>query len=261
MKLSRRDALRAAGGLLAGGAVAGCVERRVTRRETNVESSTTWALTPATGGALDAAAFDAYIDEMETEYGDSGVRGQGGPPDGTFETAHVQRLPVVRESSGQPGGAEPTLRPDDIDRNATAFPVVDAAVSRYALDDGGVRYWLWAAVDVREETYAGDAPATVLSAGVSLRSGSVAETGDVSPAEETATVDLTGETVRRFPLAAATTDVGTGDRTGEGGYYVVEWTGEVDGVQSVNGVCELEAGGSHDLAWSVGGGYKRVQRL
>jgi hypothetical protein len=259
MKLSRRDALRAGGGLLAGGAVAGCVERRVTRVETNVESSTTWALSPATGDELDAEAFESYVAEMETEYGDSGVWGESDAPSDGFVTAHVQRLPVLRESSGQPGGGEPTLRPDDIDRNATAFPVVDAAVVLYDVD-GEDRYWLWAAVDVRDETFAGDAPATVLSAGVSLRNGRVTDTGDVSADDGTAAVDLAGKTVRRFPLDVETTDVGTGDRTGEAGYYVVEWEGAIDGVQSVNGVVDATRDGEYDLAWSVGAGYRRVQR-
>ncbi len=260
MDLSRRAALRAGGALIAGGALAGCVERRVTRRETNVESSTTWALTPATGNELDADAFASYVDDMTTEYGDSGVWGLGDPVDADFETAYVQRLPIVREASGQPGGAEPTLEPDELDRAGT-FPVVDAAIARYRLGDGGYRYWLWAAVDVRAETFAGDAPATVLSAGVFLRNGSMVETGAVARDDGAATVDLPAGTAGRFPLTETTDSIGTGERTGEGGHYVVEWTGEIDGVQSVNGVCEVARDGGYDLGWSLGGGYRRVQRV
>lgn len=260
MDLSRRDALRAGGGLLVGGALAGCVERRVTRRETNVESSTTWSLRPSTGDDLDAEAFDAYVDEMETVYGDSGVWGLEGPEDATFETAYATRLPVVRESSGQPGGAEPTLTPDDIDR-ASGFPVVDAAVSLYDVGNGRRRYRLWAAIDVRDETYGPDVNASVLSSGVSLRSGTVVATGAVARNEGVATVDFDGETVTRFPLKETTDGIGTGDRTEDGGYYVVEWTGGVDGVQSVNGVCEVATDGEYDVHWNVGGGYQRVERV
>jgi hypothetical protein len=259
MKLSRRDALRAGGGLVAGAAVAGCVERRVTKVETNVAASTTWALSPSTAGELDAAGFESYVDEMDTEYGDSGVRGEDAVSSDGFVTAYVQRLPVVGESSGQPGGAEPTLRPDDVDRNATGFPVVDAAVALYDAD-GSDRYRLWAAVDVRQETFAGDAPATDLSAGVSLRNGTVTRTGNVSDDGDTARVTLDGGTVRRFPLEASTSDVGTDDRIGEAGYYVVDWTGSTDDVQSVKGVVEVDGAGEYDFGWSVGAAYRRLQR-
>jgi len=259
MELSRRDVLRAGAGLVAGGAVAGCVERRVTKVETDVAASTTWALSPSTGDELDATGFESYVDEMDTEYGDSGVWGGNAAASDGFVTAYVQRLPVVRESSGQPGGAEPTLRPNDIDRNATGFPVVDAAVALYDAD-GTDRYWLWAAVDVRQETFAGDAPATDLSAGVSLRNGTVTQTGDVSADGGTARVTLDGGTERRFPLDESTSDVGTDERTGEAGYYVVEWTGSADGVQSINGVVEADREGDYDVGWSVGTAYRRVQR-
>jgi hypothetical protein len=260
MNLSRRDALRAGGGLIAGG-LAGCVERRVTRRETNVESSTTWALSPTTGNELDGDPFAAYVDDMETEFGDSGVWGESDPLDGSFETAYAQRLPIVREASGQPGGDEPTLEPGEVDRGASSFPVVDAAVALYDDGDDTVRHWLWAAIDVRAETFAGDAPATILSAGVSLRNGATTETAAVSTANGSATVEFPDESVGRFPLRGVENAVGTGDRTGEDGYYVVEWTGEADGVQSINGVCEVDRDGDYDVAWSVGGGYRRVQRL
>lgn len=260
MDLSRRTALRAGGGLLAGGVLAGCVERRVTRRETNVTSSTTWALSPATGHELDADAFASYVDDMATEYGDSGVYGLEDAPEGTFQTAYAQRLPVVRESSGQPGGAEPTLSPDEVDRG-DGFPVVDAAVAKYGLEDGGSRYWLWAAVDVRNETFAGDAPATVLSAGLSVRNGTVDRTAAVARDDGAATVRFPTDPVGRFPLNETTDTVGTGDSTGEGGYYVVEWTGSVGGVQSVIGACDVTHDGDYDLGWTIGAGYRRVQRV
>jgi hypothetical protein len=270
MKLSRRDALRAGGGLLAGAGLAGCVERRVTRVETNVESSATWGLDPGTGDALDADGFAAYVDEMEGLYGDSGVWGFGDPEDATFETAYVQRLPVIRESSGQSGGARPTLSPDDVDR-AGGFPLVDAAVSTYDLGGGRYRYWLWAAIDVRNRTFARNADATALSAGVSVEGGTVDATAavarggdDVTPTASekrgVAIVNLDGETVGRFPLRETTDTVGTGDRTEGEGYYVVEWTGGVDTVQSVAGFCEVERQGEYDLRWSVGGGYLTEER-
>jgi len=260
MEFSRRAALRAGAGLVAGGALAGCVERRVTRRETNVESSTTWALTPGTGHELDADAFASYVDDVEVEYGDSGVWGLEDASEATFETAYVQRLPILREASGQPGGAEPTLEPDEVDR-ADAFPVVDAAVARYDLDGRGVRYRLWAAVDVRNETFAGNAPATVLSTGLSFRSGSVDETAAVARADGAATVDLPSGTVGRFPLTETTDSVGTADSLGENGYYAVEWTGSVGGVQSINGVCDATHAGDYALGWSVGAGYRRTRRV
>lgn len=260
MDLSRRDALRAGAGLVAGGALAGCVERRVTRRETNVDSSTTWTLTPGTGAALDADEFDAYVDEMESVYGESGVWGLGDAENAEFETAYAQRLPVVRESSGQPGGAQPSLSPDDIDR-ASNFPVVDAAVSMYRLDDGVARYWLWAAIDVRNETFARDAAARVLSTGVSVRDSTVTTTASLIRDDDAAIVDHDGQTVRRFPLGETTNSIGTDDRTELDGYYVAEWRGSVDGIQSLNGFCEVDRTGDYDVSWTVGGGYRVVERV
>ncbi|WP_254841261.1 hypothetical protein [Natronomonas marina] len=275
MKLSRRGALRAAGGLLAGGGLAGCVERRVTRRETNVESSTTWDLDPGAGEELDASAFEAYVEEMANVYGDSGVWGLVDPEAADFEAAYAQRLPIVRESSGQPGGDQPTLSPDEIDRE-DGHPILDAAVSMYGLGDSTYRYWLWAAVDVRNDTFPTDADATVLSTGVSVRDGTVtraaavARDGDATPTGNwdggIATVDVPvdggdTETVGRFPLYETTDSVGTAARTEADGHYVVEWSGGVDGVQSANGVCEVERSGEYDLGWSVGGGYRRVDRV
>lgn len=254
MQLSRRDALRAGGGLLAGGTLAGCVERRVTRRETNVESSTTWVLNPGTGNRLDADAFGAYVDEMGSVYGDSGVWGLGEPADAEFEAAYAQRLPIVREASGQPGGAQPTLVPDEVDRAAN-FPVVDAALSMYRVDASRYRYWLWAVADLRNETFARDADASVLTAGVSVRGGDVEATAAVASDGGEATVDLESGTVGRFPLRETTDGVGTVEERGAEGHYVVEWTGGVGGIQSINGVCEVAREGNHDLRWTVGGGY------
>ncbi len=260
MELSRRAALRAGGGLAAGVAAAGCIEERVTRRRTEVGSSTTWGLTPGVGEALDAEAFGAYVGEMETIYGDAGVWGTGEPPAADPEVAYAQRLPVVRATAGQPGGVQPTLSPAEIDRGAD-FPVVDASVASYRLDDGRRRYRLWAAVDVRDETFGRDAEATVLSAGVAVHGGELAETAAVAPEDGEASVTLGGDDLGRFPLSEATDDLDTTVGADTGGSYAVEWTGGVAGVQSLAGVCDVEPTGDYDLRWSVGGGYRTAERV
>ena len=259
MNISRRDALRRGGGLLAAAAAAGCVERRVTRREDNVRSSTTWGLDADAEDALDGPAFEEYVNEMESTYGDGGVWGLESAPDAEFETAYVGRLPVTRDASGQPGGARPTLVPDEIDR-AESYPIVDAAISVYRVENRH-RYRLWAAIDVRNETFARDADATVLSSGVSVRGGEVTSTASVSPNEGTAVVEFDDEAVTRFPLAESTGSVGTQDQTEADGYYVVEWDGAVGSTQSVNGAFEVDRAERHRFRWTVAGGYTVVQEL
>ena len=255
MELSRREALRAGGGLVTGVAAAGCIEERVTRRRTEVDSSTTWGLTPGVGDELDAAAFGSYVEEMASIYGDAGVWGTGEPPEADPEVAYAGRLPVVRATTRQPGGVRPTLSPAEIDR-AAGFPVVDASVASYRLDSGRRRYRLWAAVDVRDETFGRDAEATVLSAGVAVRGGDLAETAAVTPDGDEATVTLGGDDLGGFPLSAGTDGLDATEETDVGGSYAVEWTGGVTGVQSLAGVCDVEPTGDYDLRWSVAGGYR-----
>ena len=259
MDISRRDALRRGGGLLAAAAAAGCVEQRVTRLEDNVRSSTTWGLDAGAEGALDASAFEEYVAGMADTYGDGGVWGLEPAPDAEFETAYVQRLPVTRDASGQPGGAQPTLVPDEIDR-AESYPIVDAAVSVHRVGDRH-RYRLWAAVDVRNETFARDADASVLSSGVSVRGGEVTSTASVSRDDGAAVVGFDDETVTRFPLEETTESVGTQDQTETEGYYVAEWDGSVGGTQSLNGAFEVDREDDHAFRWTVAGGYTFVQEI
>ena len=259
MDLSRRNALRRGGGLLAAAAAAGCVEQRVTRLEDNVRSSTTWGLDAGAEEALDASAFEEYVAGMADTYGDGGVWGLESAPDAEFETAYVQRLPVTHDASGQPGGAQPTLVPDEIDR-AESYPIVDAAVSVHRVGDRH-RYRLWAAIDVRNETFARDADANVLSSGVSVRGGEVISTASVSRDDGAAVVEFDDETVTRFPLEETTDSIGTQDRTEAEGYYVVEWDGAVGGTQSLNGAFEVDREVDHAFRWTVAGGYTFTRKV
>ena len=256
MKFTRREALRAGGGLAAATGLAGCIERRVTRRETRVENGSTWVLDPGVGVAVDREAFEEYADEMADRYGDSGVWGLDAEPADGFETAYLQRL-VVAE--GRPGGAT-SLVPESVDTEG-AGAVVDAAVAVYGVEEGRYRYWLWAAADGDDDRSARDVAVASLAAGVSVREGVLADAAEVTGTADEAAVSLGSPPGGSFPLRDGTNAVETDSELGEGGHYVVDWDGAVDGAQSVNGVCEEERDGDHDFVWRVAGGYTYAEQV
>ena len=152
--------------------------------------------------------------------------------------------------------------PDEIDRT-DSYPIVDAVVSVYRNDDGIHQYWLWADVDVRNETFAMDVDATVLSCGVSVRGGEVLSTASVSREDggEDGVVTFGDETVVRFPLEESTDSVGIQEQTDAEGYYAIEWNGAVGGTQSVNGAFEVGREGGGAFRWSVAGGYILIREV
>lgn len=253
MRLSRRDALRAGCGLAAAG-VAGCVERRVTSRETRVQDSATWVLSPDVGAALEEAAFEEYVDEMADEYGDSGVWGLDAESAGSFETAYVQRLGIPE---GEPG--ESALDPDALDFESPLL-IADAAVAVYE-DDDRYRYWLWLAADGTSDRLVRNVDVSILSARVSFRNTELVEAAGVSRSDDEATVSLDGPPGGSFPLDETTSTVEATIEEDEGGRYFVDWSGGVEGVQSVNGVCEEERDGEHDFVWGIAAGYTRTERV
>ena len=251
MKLTRREALRAGAGLAATAGLAGCIERRVTRRETHVENGSTWALTPDLGVAVDREAFGTYVEEMADRYGDSGVWGLDAEPADGFETAYLQRLVL---SEGDPGGGETSLVPETVDAEGAGL-VVDASVAVYEVGEDRYRYWLWAAADGTDDRLVREVDVANLAAGVSFRESVLADAAQVTGTGGETNVSLGSPPGGRFPLREGTTAVETDSELGEGGHYVVDWSGGVDGAQSVNGVCEEERTGEHDLVWRVGAGY------
>lgn len=260
MKLSRRDALRAGGGLLATAGFAGCIEQRVTERETRLETSANWALNPSVERSLDADAFSTYADEMADRYGDSGVWGLEAERPDDFQTAYVQRLVVSRETPGQPGGTESSLEPDEVDPDAPLL-IADACVAVYEVGQNRYRYWLWTAADGGEDRLVRDVSLSNLSASVSLRNGVLADAAPISSDGGEASVSLGAPPSGRFPLNGTTSTIEASSERRENGFYEVDWNGSVDGVQSVNGVCEEERSGSHDFFWSIGGGYALDQQV
>lgn len=255
MRLSRRAALRAGGGLLAFAGVAGCVERRVTRRETRVRDSATWALSPGVGASLDRAEFESYVADRADDYDDSGVWGLEGEPAEGFEAAYVQRLAIPEDGAG-----EADLDPEAVELDAPLL-VADAAVAMYDVGDGRHRYWLWLATDGTAERLTRDVDVSVLSARVSFREGTLADAAQVSGAGETTSASLGSPPEGRFPLAGSTDSVESTVETGEGGSYAVDWRGGVRGVQSVNGVCEEERTGDHDFQWRITAGFERTEQV
>lgn len=262
MRYSRRDALRAGAGLLATAGAAGCVERRVTRRETRVENGASWALNPSVGTSLDGEAFDEYVQEMSERYDDSGVFGADADTPDDLETAYVQRLVVRPESSGEAGGTESSLDPDaDLVGDAAPALIVDAAVAVYGMGDDRYRYWLWAAADGSDDDLARDVDVSSLEARVAFRNGTLADSAQVSGTGDEASVSLGSPPAGSFPLAESTTSVDTRSAREDGGHYAVNWRGDVGGAQSINGVCEEERSGDHDFFWRIAAGYAYAEQL
>lgn len=254
MNLSRRDALRAGGALLATGGVAGCIEERVTNREIRVRDSTTWALNPGIGADLDREAFDQYAGSMADRYGDGGVWGLDGEPGDSFERAYVQRLALPQQSSADPTGSHSSLVPEEVDPDAPML-FADACVTVHDLDEDRYRYWLWVAADGNDNRLVRDVSVAVLGLRIDLRAGVLADAAQLSGTSGESQVTLGSPPSGTFPLADGTQSLDSIDRMGEDGFYAVDWTGDVDGVQSVNAVCEEERTGEHDFLWTIAAGY------
>jgi hypothetical protein len=253
MDLSRRDALRAGSGILAGLSVAGCVEERVTSQRTQVETSSVWSISSELAeDSLTRQPFESYTEQMESKYGDSGVWGLDAEESENFETAYVQRLAITRETPGDPGGTEVSLDPDDVDPDAPLL-VSNACVAIYDLGDGRRRYWLWAAADATEGRLVQDISVSDISVGIRLREGVLVDAADPSIDGEEATVDLGTPPTGTFPLRDGTLQ--STRITGENGVYAVEWNGELEGIQSVNGVCEADSPDDYRFLWDASLGY------
>lgn len=253
MKLSRRDALRAGGTLLAGASVAGCIEERVTNERTRVESSSVWSLTPETADvSLSQEAFEDYTERMQSQYGDSGVWGIEAERAEDFQTAYVQRLAIARETPADPDRTETSLEPDDVDPDAPML-ISNACVAVYDLGDGRRRYWLWAAADATEGRLVRDVDVSGLAAGIRLRGGALDDAADPVVDGDEASVDLGSPPSGTFPLRGGTLQ--STRITGANGTYDVEWNGELDGSQSVNGVCEERSDEPYRFFWEVSLGY------
>ena len=262
MRLSRRDALRAGAGLLAAAGAAGCVERRVTRRETRVENGASWALNPSVGASLGQEAFDEYVDEMSQRYDDSGVFGADAETPDDLETAYVQRLVVFPEDSGEAGGSRSSLDPEaDLVGDASPALIVDAAVAVYGTDDDRYRYWLWAAADGSDDDLARDVDVSSLEARVAFREGSLQDSAQVTGTGDEASVSMGSPPSGSFPLGESTDSLDTRSAREDGGHYGVNWRGEVGGAQSINGVCEEERSGDHDFFWRIAAGYSYAEQL
>lgn len=260
MELSRRDALRAGGALLATGGVAGCIEERVTTRETRVRDSTTWALSPDLGLDLGRAAFDEYVGSMADRYDDGGVWAQDGESADGFEGAYVQRLALPRQSSTDPTGSHASLVPEEVDPDAPML-FADACVAVYDLGDDRYRYWLWVAADGADDRLVEDVSVAVLGLRINVRDSVLADAAQLTGTSGEAQVTLGSPPSGTFPLREATSSLDSVERMGEDGFYAVDWNGDVEGVQSVNAVCEEERSGEHDFLWTIAAGYSHERTV
>jgi hypothetical protein len=233
--------------------VAGCVEERVTSERTQVDSSGVWALSPETSDAsLDREAFEDYTERMESKYGDSGVWGLDAEPADGFEVAYAQRTAITRETPGDPGGIETSLDPEEVDPDAPLL-VTNACVAVYDVDDRRRRYWLWAAVDATEGRLVQDVDVSRIATRIRLREGVLADAAEPAVDGGEASVDLGSPPSATFPLRGGT--LRSTRITEANGIYGIEWDGELDGVQSVNGVCEDESTEPYRFFWETSLGY------
>jgi len=253
MERSRRDVLGAGGALLATAGLAGCIEERVTRRETRATDSITWTLSPDDEGvALDSEGFEDYVGRMSDRYGDSGVRGTGFEAPNEFGTAYVGRYAVKRPTPGSPTEGEFGLVPDAVEAEAPML-IADACLVRYDLGGDRYRYWLWVAADPTDDRLVRDVDLTTLSTRLGLDAGAVADAARPTVEGSSGTVGLESPPSGAFPVRGGTLDTTTVREAG--GSYAVEWRGNLNAPQSASGVCEVERTGAYDLSWTVSLGY------
>ena len=253
MERSRRDVLGAGGALLATVGLAGCIEERVTRRETRATDSATWALSPDDEGvALDGEGFEDYVGRMADRYGDSGVRGTDfEAPDG-FGIAYVGRYAITRTTPGSPTEGEFDLVPEAVEPEAPML-IADACLARYDLGADRYRYWLWVAADPTDGRLVRDVNLTTLSTGLGLDTGTIVDADTPTVDGSNGTVGLESPPSGSFPVRGGTLDTTTVREAG--GSYTVEWDGTLNAPQSAVGVCEVERTGAYDLSWTMSLGY------
>ncbi|MFO7925814.1 MAG: twin-arginine translocation signal domain-containing protein [Halobacteriota archaeon] len=253
MERSRRDLLRASGALLATAGVAGCIEERVTRRETRSTDTNTWTLSPDDEDvALDIQSFENYVERMTDRYDDSGVWGLEAERPESFDVAYVQRYAITRETPGNPTNSEFSLVPETVDPEAPVL-IGDSCLTRYDLGDGRYRYWLWVAADPTDGRLVRDVNLTRISTGVRLRNGILTDAATPSASNGEASVGLGTPPSGRFPVRGGSID--TTSVLEETGLYTVDWRGDIEASQSANGVCEVERDGEYGLFWTMGLGY------
>ena len=253
MERSRRDVLGAGGALLSTAGLAGCIEERVTRRETRATDSMTWALSPDDEGvALDGEGFEDYVGRMADRYGDSGVRGTDfEAPDG-FGIAYVGRYAITRTTPGSPTEGEFDLVPEAVEPEAPML-IADACLARYDLGADRYRYWLWVAADPTDDRLVREVNLTTLSTGLGLDTGTVVDADTPTVDGSNGTVGLESPPSGSFPVRGGTLDTTTVREAG--GSYTVEWDGTLNAPQSAVGVCEVERTGAYDLSWTMSLGY------
>lgn len=252
MERSRRDVLRVGGALAAVG-LAGCIEERVTRRETRATDNSAWSLSSGDEDvALDADSFENYVERMADQYDESGVWGVEAESPDAFDLAYVQRYAITRETPGSPTDSEFSLVPEAVDPEAPVL-IADSCLARYDLGDDRYRYWLWTAADPTDGRLVRDVNLTRLSSGIRLRNGALVDAASPSASGSEATVGLDTPPSGRFPLRGGRLDATT--VRGAEGSSTVTWSGELDAPQSLNGVCEVERPGEYDLSWTTSLGY------
>ncbi|WP_181692424.1 hypothetical protein [Natronomonas sp. LN261] len=253
MERSRRDVLRAGGSVLATAGVAGCIEERVTRRETRATDSATWTLSPADEGvALDAEGFGNYVERMRDTYGDSGVWGTDTERPETFGIAYAGRYAITRETPGNPTEGEFSLTPEAVDPEAPML-IADTCIVRYDLGDDRYRYWLWVAADPTDGRLVREVRLTTLSTGLRFGTGTVVGAATPTVGDGEGSVGFETPPSGTFPVSGGSIDTTAIQEAG--GLYAVEWRGKLDATQSVNGVCTVERSGAYDVSWTMSLGY------
>jgi hypothetical protein len=255
MKRSRRDVLRAGAACLATASVAGCIEERVTRRETRVTDTSSWTLSPATEASLDEQAFENYTERMENRYDDSGVWGRTSEQPDDLEVAYVQRYAITRETPGSPTNSDFSLVPEAVDPEAPVL-IADACLAGYEVGENRYRYWLWIAADPTDGRLVENVSLTALSTGLRLKRGSIADVATPSASGGEASVELGSPPAGpsgTFPARGGSFE--TTSVRGADGIYVTKWGGQLEESQSTSGVCEVDRDGEYDFTWTMSLGY------
>ncbi len=259
MGYSRRAALTAAGGLVATAGFAGCIEERVTDRETHVTSNSVWPLTPAAESAvLEADAFEAYTEQMADRYGDNGVWGSGTDRPDSFTAAYVQRHAITEAASSGVGHSETSLDPTSVDPDAPLL-VADACVAGFDIGDDRRRYWLWAAANADADQLVRDISLEYIATGLDFQDGTLVDGAVPSVTDDAVSIDLETPPAGGYPLNDGRVDSSVA--ASGAGAYTVSWRGTHGGIQSVNGVCEEDRQDTYNFHWTLNLGYTTQQSV
>jgi hypothetical protein len=226
-------------------------------------ATSTCTITPDTPG-LSEKEFNVYVDKMKQKYGDAGVFGI--EPNVTIKGEYLGHYTNLHYVNAW------TEHLEVKDDSGTVLASSNNSVALYKLDTTDelgrehYYYWQWSSAQNREDTnYLGDASnlrnfwnkVTLNSSSYDLLIYS--PDTDITQRGVPITVYLLGDGVTcgisgQFVLNEGKVRPKPGEcQVGSKGKYTVEWIGDYEGCQAINGVCEERRpyGSSENFNWKI----------